>query len=184
MNRKLIGALLLALAGSFGGAASAAVIYDENDSSDVTGIHPGVDLGTLALGTSTVVGTLPGDFDADWFQFTIGVGMQLDDILIAAFTGPGGNVSFVGGTFTIFDVVNVGVNGNSIGVDILDIAGPASTLAPGTYSVKVGTGTNMNTYALDFVVSSVGQVPEPASLALLGIGIAGLAAARRRKQMA
>jgi hypothetical protein len=120
MNRKLIGALLLALAGSFGGAASAAVIYDENDSSDVTGIHPGVDLGTLALGTSTVVGTLPGDFDADWFQFTIGVGMQLDDILIAAFTGPGGNVSFVGGTFTIFDVVNVGVNGNSIGVDILD----------------------------------------------------------------
>ncbi|MBK9441548.1 MAG: PEP-CTERM sorting domain-containing protein [Comamonadaceae bacterium] len=35
---------------------------------------------------------------------------------------------------------------------------------------------------IDFTVTKVGQVPEPGSLALLGLGLAGLAAIRKRKQ--
>ena len=177
MKRTLIGIVLVLMAP----AVFATVIYDETVSGDVvsTNDNPvGVDLGTLSIGVSTVIGTLPGEVDNDWYQFSIGAGTELTSIILAAFGGDGGNVGWaVGGV----------VQGNNrgpfdtgaVGTDLLNTAelNVVRPIGPGSYAFKAGTGTNINRYILDFNVKAV---PEPGTLGLLALGLLGLAFARRK----
>ena len=166
----------------------ATVIYDESVNGDAPGVLPGAALGTLALGTSTVIGATPGAIigsDNDWFSFTIDVGTQLDAIILAAFTSTrdGGNVGWaIGNTIQDdsvgpFSVAEIG--SNLLTAPNWNLAPPA-VLGPGTYGFKTGTGTNDNTYSLDFVVSATRAVPEPATVVLLGLAAVGAGALRRR----
>jgi hypothetical protein len=53
---------------------------------------------------------------------------------------------------------------------------------PGAFSISVGMGEGMMIDNLSFSAAATSDVPEPGSLALLGLGLAGLAASLRRRK--
>ncbi|HSU67982.1 MAG TPA: PEP-CTERM sorting domain-containing protein, partial [Tepidisphaeraceae bacterium] len=78
-------------------------------------------------------------------------------------------------------VPTTGLAGNYVGAFNLNVAGiPAAT---GTFSAQF-VADPANSSQQDFVVSYVAPTPEPTSLALLGVGAAGLLLRRRRRSSA
>lgn len=175
----------------FAGVANAGLIYDEAVDGDAAGDNNsgsviGADLGLLAFGTNSVMGSTPGGDDDDWFKFSIGVGFTLDSITLSAYSGPGGNLGWAGNGLNI-DVDHVGpLDGSLIGTDLLESPGLFSvsdSFGPGSYAIKLGTGTNQNSYTIDFNVSRGGvSVPEPTSIALLSFGLAGIGFSRKKRK--
>lgn len=188
MLSKVIKATVISGLLALSSMASATVIYDESVDGDALGDNGagtviGTDIGTLLAGTSTVIGSLPGGSEDDWYKFTIDTGFELLSIILSDFVGPGGNVGWAVGTSIIGDHTGP-FDTTMIGQDLLNIGelGVIRPIGPGSYAFKAGTGTNFNQlYVLDFNVSGE-SVPEPATLALLGIGLAGIGFARKKKQ--
>lgn len=88
-----------------------------------------------------------------------GIEVYWNDVLLDTFTGVGGSS---GNNWTVYNIAVLGTN-------------PASTLK------FVATGTS-DSYGGSLDSVSITRLPEPGTLALLGLGILGLAVAARRRR--
>lgn len=195
MFKQLIVAMLATL---FWGAANAGINFDES------GISPDGDFShipanfvtiDLTAGTNVVSGHAylgEGGTDFDGFFFRFGAGLTLTDILFSP-SHADVNATTLLSTWLILAADGTGLGS---GPGTADILGPDDQilfsgflpLSAGTYQFRhtsytfVSNGNSSWDYDIVFELAQGNQVPEPGSLALIGLGFAGLALKRRRKK--
>lgn len=178
--KQFIKLAVASIALAFSATAGAEVIGQTYNANNLT-----IAAGSFATHTFDFTGS-PYNFvaateDFDWAKLTFRVrditGNSTGDETFSFLVGPG-NVLLGGGS-------NVGNGNTSFGPFTIDSGSLASLSTTGMLSVRVQSDTGTSFRWVDAVleanrIPAPAEVPEPLSVALFGLGLAGIAAARRK----
>ena len=184
--------LLIAVLCTLSLEASAVVIWDESVNGDLSNSPFAPTPLVFGIGDNTVTGTIGGLLQQggdqfDRFTFSVAVGFLWTGLFVDNYVTSGGNTTtgFEAYTGNVIDFdgslgtalgPTFPINVSHIGTDILgNFGGPFGS---GFYTVGLRENSPGQQYSLTFQISAV---PEPGTLALLGIGLSGMGLARRKK---